>query len=95
VLYIEFMEHNAAPTVQTSGRHDDLTRRLITAREEVTQAQRAADEAIQPLRAACLALIAEARTEGLSHAQIAAILGVTRARAQQLANKAQAAGHGE
>ena len=77
------------PAVQPGTRHDDLTRRLITAREQVIRAQRVADEAIRPLRADYLALIAEARSEGFSHAQIAAVLGVTRARAQQLANEAK------
>ena len=67
----------------------DLTDRLIAAREEVSRAQQAANEATRVAKADYLAVVAEARAEGLSLAQLAAILGVTRARAQQLVNEAK------
>ena len=80
-----------AQRVQSQTGHDDLTRRLIAAREEVARVQQAANQATRAAKADYLTVIAEARAKGLSLAQLAAALSVTRARAQQLVNEAKAA----
>ena len=67
---------------------EGLTARLLSAREDVARVQQAANAATREAKAGYLAVVAEARAQGVSLAQLATILGVTRARAQQLANEA-------
>lgn len=62
---------------------------IVEARDEVARVHQHANEITKAAKDRYLAVIAQARAQGLSHAQIAGILGVTRARAQQLANEAK------
>jgi len=80
----------SSPTLYTVYMEEleGLTARLLSAREDVARAQQAANAATREAKADYLAVVAEARAQGVSLAQLATILGVTRARAQQLANEA-------